>query len=74
MFGELEAAIMACLWGCGQGTVGEMYKELAGLPEIDYTTVKTIMERLSEKGFLCCDSRHRAYVYGPTQNREAMPF
>ncbi len=24
VFGELEAAIMACLWACGQGAVSEV--------------------------------------------------
>jgi predicted transcriptional regulator len=70
VFGELEAAIMECLWARGQGTVSEVYKELAEQRELAYTTVKTIMERLAEKGYLLCDSRQRAYVYTPTQNRE----
>ncbi len=71
VFGELEAAIMACLWRRGQGTVSEVFKELTTQREIAYTTVKTIMERLAEKGFLHCDGRQRAYVYTPTQSREA---
>ena len=71
VFGELEAAIMACLWARGQSTVSEVYRELTTQREIAYTTVKTIMERLAEKGFLHRDSRQRAYVYTPTQSREA---
>ena len=70
VFGELEAVIMACLWDRGQATVSEVYKALATQREIAYTTVKTIMERLAEKGYLRCDSRQRAYVYTPTQRRE----
>jgi predicted transcriptional regulator len=69
VFGELEAAIMECLWARGQGTVSEVYKELTARRELAYTTVKTIMERLAEKGYLHCDSRQRAYVYTPTQSR-----
>ena len=70
VFGELEAAIMECLWARGHGTVSEVYKELTAWRELAYTTVKTIMERLAEKGYLHCDSRQRAYVYTPTQSRE----
>ena len=70
VFGELEAAIMECLWARGHGTVSEVYKELTAQRELAYTTVKTIMERLAEKGYLYCDSRQRAYVYTPTQSRE----
>ena len=71
VFGELEAAIMACLWRRGQGTVRDVFNELTTQREIAYTTVKTIMERLAEKGFLHCDRRQRAYVYTPTQSQEA---
>ncbi len=71
VFGELEADIMECLWARGQGTVSEVYKELVTRRELAYTTVKTIMERLAEKGYLRCDRRQRAYVYTPTQAREA---
>lgn len=70
VFGELEAAIMECLWARGHSTVSEVYKELTARRELAYTTVKTIMERLAEKGYLHCDSRQRAYVYTPTQSRE----
>jgi predicted transcriptional regulator len=71
VFGELEAAIMACLWQRGQATVSEVYKELVAQRDLAYTTVKTVMERLAEKGYLSCNTRQRAYVYTPTQSREA---
>ena len=71
VFGELEASIMTCLWTRGQGTVADVYKELATQRELAYTTVKTIMERLAEKGVLQRDRRQRAYVYTPTQSQEA---
>jgi predicted transcriptional regulator len=70
VFGELEAMVMECLWARGHGTVSEVYKELTARRELAYTTVKTIMERLAEKGYLHCDSRRRAYIYTPTQSRE----
>jgi predicted transcriptional regulator len=71
VFGELEAAIMECLWSRGRATVNEVYQELSQQREIAYTTVKTVMERLTEKGYLHRDSHQRAYVYTPTQKREA---
>jgi len=71
VFGELEAAIMTCLWARGQGTVSDVYKELNTQRTLAYATVKTILERLAEKGYLHCDSHQRAYVYTPTQSREA---
>jgi predicted transcriptional regulator len=70
VFGELEAAIMECLWTQRHGTVSEVYREMTGQRDIAYTTVKTVMERLADKGYLRCDRRRRAYVYIPTQSRE----
>ncbi len=70
VFGELEATVMACLWARGHGTVSEVYETLSTQRQIAYTTVKTILERLAEKGYVQCDSRRRAYVYTPTQSRE----
>ena len=71
VLGDLEAAIMEWLWAHGQGTVSEVYQALAQQRQLAYTTVKTVMERLAEKGYLRCDTRRRAYVYTPTQSREA---
>jgi len=70
VFGELEAAIMECLWSRGQGTVSDVYRELTAVREVAYTTVKTVMERLAEKGYLACNSQQRAYVYTPTQSQD----
>jgi len=70
VFGELETAIMECLWDRGQATVSEVYKALAPQREIAYTTVKTVMERLAAKGYLHTDNHQRAYVYTPTQSRD----
>src|SRR5439155_16877565 len=53
-----------------QATVSEVYKTLATQREIAYTTVKTVMERLADKGYLHSDSRQRAYVYTPTRSRD----
>jgi predicted transcriptional regulator len=71
VFGELEAEIMAYLWGRGQGTVSEVFKALTARREVAYNTVRTVMERLAEKGYLRCDSHQRAYIYTPTQSQEA---
>lgn len=69
VFGDLEAAIMDCLWAQGQGTVSAVYSALTQQRDVAYTTVKTVMERLVEKGYLRCNTQQRAYLYTPTQSR-----
>lgn len=71
VFGELEAEIMAYLWARGPGTVSEVFKALAAQRGTAYNTVRTVMERLVEKGYLRCDNHQRAYLYTPTQSQEA---
>ncbi|MGH7405089.1 MAG: BlaI/MecI/CopY family transcriptional regulator, partial [Candidatus Methylomirabilales bacterium] len=52
IFGDLEAEIMDVIWGLGRATVADVHKVLEGQREIAYTTVKTVMGRLAEKGYL----------------------
>jgi predicted transcriptional regulator len=70
VFGDLEAAIMDVIWGLGRATVTDVHKVLEGQREIAYTTVKTVMGRLAEKGYLTRTSAERAHVYTPTKSRD----
>ncbi|MGH7253111.1 MAG: BlaI/MecI/CopY family transcriptional regulator [Candidatus Methylomirabilales bacterium] len=70
IFGDLEAEIMDVIWGLGRATVADVHKVLEGQREIAYTTVKTVMGRLAEKGYLRRTSADRAHLYTPTKRRE----
>ncbi len=52
LFGELEAEIMQILWEKGALKGREIYEEVRKKREIAYTTVLTVLERLSKKGFI----------------------
>src|SRR5712691_10273768 len=69
-YDERETAMMECVGDRAEASVSEVYKALATQRGIAYTTVKTVMERLADKGYLHSDSRRRAYVYTPTQSRD----
>lgn len=60
---------MDVIWGLGRATVAEVHKSLEGQREIAYTTVKTVMGRLADKGYLKRTSAERAHVYTPTKSR-----
>jgi len=70
IFGELEAEIMDVIWTLGRATVADVHKVLEGQREIAYTTVKTVMGRLTDKGYLNRTSADRAHVYAPTKSRD----
>lgn len=67
-FGPLEAKVMAVLWNHAPLTVSQVVSELDS--KSSYSTVKTILERLSAKGHLTFQRENRAYAYSPAVSRE----
>lgn len=70
VLGDLEADIMELLWKESPASVRDIHENLARERSIAYTTVMTVMGRLSEKGLLKREQHGRAYLYIPTQTRE----
>jgi len=70
ILGELERRIMQVLWKQGEASVTEVEAELGG-PSA-YTTLKTVMERLEQKGYLTRIKEGRAYRYRATLTRDEL--
>lgn len=70
IFGELEADIMEVMWRRGDATVKDVYGELVAEREIAYTTVMTVISRLSDKGILIKTQTSNKYIYCPACTRE----
>lgn len=71
-FGELEAAVMDCVWRHGrQMSVRDVLDDLSRGRTIAYTTVLTVMDKLHTKGWLSRERAGRAFVYEATRGREA---
>lgn len=69
--GDLEAAVMQCLWSAGEGLrVREVRGALASRP-LAYTTVMTVLDNLHTKGWVRREMVGRGYVYHPVESREA---
>lgn len=59
-----EAEIMRVVWDAsGPVTVRDVYESLLKHRKIAYTTVMSIMSKLTKKGFLLQDKSGTAYVY-----------
>ena len=56
---------MNALWLLGEGTVRDIREALAPTLPRAYTTIMTIMDRLSHKGVVTRAKKGRAYVYRP---------
>ena len=78
--GELERAVMEHLWAIdgdangrdGWRTVREVHESLAADRDIAYTTVMTVMDRLSKKSLVRQRKEGKAYLYRAADSRGAM--
>ena len=66
--GELERGILSIVWGQGQITA-EQVRERLGRPLKD-STIRTVLRRLEEKGYLEHSVENRTFVYRPAETRQ----
>ena len=70
-FGELEAAIMDCLWARTRpASVRDVLGELHTGKQLAYTTVMTVLDNLHRKGVVTREMSGRAWLYQPAYTRE----
>lgn len=69
--GELQLAVMEVVWKHQPASVADVLNILNQQQRnLAYTTVMTIMSRLTEKGWLVSEKRGRAYFYKAARSRE----
>jgi predicted transcriptional regulator len=68
IFGELEAKLVGAIWAMGQASVQEVIDYLGG--NLNYKTIMTVLNRLTEKGILRRHKSGRAFIYTATVSRE----
>ena len=68
--GPLEREVMSCVWREEKVSVRDVHSCVKKSRKIAYTTVMTIMTRLTEKGFLLRKKQGRAFVYSPKKTKE----
>ena len=71
VLGELETQIMEIIWQSQEPVlVSDVIKVLSKKRDIAYTTVMTIMGRLTDKGLLKRTSFGKAYIYNPAYSKD----
>ena len=63
--------IMNVVWDRGEVTVADVWKALSAGRSVARSTVLTMITRLEEKGWLCCDQEGHAFRYKAAVPREA---
>jgi predicted transcriptional regulator len=66
--GELERSILAIVWRLSAVTAEQVREEL-GRPLKD-STIRTVLRRLEEKGYLAHSVENRTFLYRPAQSRQ----
>ena len=66
-----EWRLMRAVWARGSATAREVHDEVAALTGWAYTTVKTMLARLVEKGALAESKRGHVSVYTPRVSERA---
>ena len=66
--GELERDILTIIWRLGSVTAEKVREEL-GRPLKD-STIRTVLRRLEEKGYLAHDTENRTFIYRPAESRQ----
>jgi BlaI family transcriptional regulator, penicillinase repressor len=68
--GELELAIMQLIWERGTMSAEQVREDL-GRPLKD-STIRTVLRRLEEKGYLKHSVENRTFLYRPAASRQAV--
>ncbi len=71
VLGDLEADIMEIVWRKKEATVREVHEELNQQRDAAYTTVMTVMSRLTDKGILRKEKSGSAFLYFPVLSKKA---
>jgi BlaI family transcriptional regulator, penicillinase repressor len=60
---DLENEVMRAIWDAGPGTVEDVHGIVARKRDLKEATIRTLLRRLEQKGYLDHESQGRAYVY-----------
>jgi BlaI family penicillinase repressor len=60
---DLESEVMQAVWDMGPSTVEAVHQVVSRNRNLKETTIRTLLRRLEQKGYLTHESDGRAYVY-----------
>lgn len=70
--GPLEQEILNLVWDLEEATVKDIHERILADPdrELAYTSVTTVLNRLTKKGWLRCEKQGRAFIWIPLISRQ----
>jgi predicted transcriptional regulator len=64
---DLENEVMNVVWDSAPCSVETVYERISRSRDLKETTVRTLLRRLEQKGYLRHESKGRAYLYRATE-------
>jgi BlaI family transcriptional regulator, penicillinase repressor len=68
----LEMRCLNALWALGEANVSDVRRAVSESRPLAYTTVMTLLERLTRKGIVSRRKVGRAFVYAPSVTQQAI--
>ena len=70
--GEVEQSVMDYIWSHGATTAEACREALAATRPMKDSTIRTVLRRLEEKGYLTHDIDGRTFIYKPCDQRQSV--
>lgn len=70
--GEVEQAVMECVWTRGPITAESCREALASTRPMKDSTIRTVLRRLEEKGFVSHEIDGRTFIYRASDARQSV--
>ena len=65
---ELESDVMDAVWNAGSSSVEDIHRVVVRKHDLKEASVRTLLRRLEQKGYLTHKSEGRAYFYTPKES------
>src|SRR5438046_10554293 len=70
---DLENAVMRVVWDSEPCSVEAVFEVVSRDRDLKETTIRTLLRRLEQKGYLQHETEGRAYVYRATERPRSLP-
>lgn len=68
--GETEMEVLQHVWQLKKATVAHVHERILKTRKVAYTTIMTVMKKLSDKGYLSYEKDGATYVYEAARTQE----
>ncbi|HPT28428.1 MAG TPA: BlaI/MecI/CopY family transcriptional regulator [Bryobacteraceae bacterium] len=69
---ELENEVMSAVWDAGPSSVESVHLTVSRKRQLKEATIRTLLRRLEQKGYLLHDVDDRAFIYRATESARSL--